>query len=434
MLMAQSPGAIQQRYRNRMVEVSKDKDGNPKMGKLGTWWLDHPQRRQYKQLIFAPQKVIPNAYNLWQGFACESLSTGNCDLLMHHVFHNICSKNEEHYNYLLNWMARAVQFPGLAGEVAIAMKGGRGTGKTFLADEFASMFGRHGMKITDPRHLIGNFNAHLQDLCVLFADEAFWAGDKKHEGVLKSIITSNTLTIELKGYDAKVCRNCIHLMMASNEEWVVPAGQDERRFFVLEVGEESKQNVDYFGAIAKQQAKGGREALLYFLQNRDIKDFRVQEVPQTEALKEQKIYSQAPMEQWWYGKLRDGYITAGADHDWPALFECEKLVDSFINTTKKFNIGTRRGSDTLVGKFINLMLTPSRGCGPCELTKVQRTVVRKVPDLDGAIQEVKQRGVRFFVLPDLARCRELWELRFGETHWPEPVQHDTTQKPGERAF
>jgi len=32
--------------------------------------------------------------------------------------------------------------------------------------------------------LVGNFNAHLIDCVLLFADEAFWAGDKQGENTL----------------------------------------------------------------------------------------------------------------------------------------------------------------------------------------------------------------------------------------------------------
>jgi hypothetical protein len=36
---------------------------------------------------------------------------------------------------------------------------------------------------------------------LLFADEAFWAGDRKGEGALKRMVTEPTLFIEQKGID-----------------------------------------------------------------------------------------------------------------------------------------------------------------------------------------------------------------------------------------
>jgi hypothetical protein len=59
---------------------------------------------------------------------------------------------------------------------------------------------------------------------LLFGDEAFYAGDKKHESILKMLITEEMITIEAKGVDAEVSGNCIHLMMASNDRgWCPPA-------------------------------------------------------------------------------------------------------------------------------------------------------------------------------------------------------------------
>jgi len=54
------------------------------------------------------------------------------------------------------------------------------------------------MQIVDATHFVDRFNAHLRDCIVLFADEAFFAGDKQNEGVLKVLITEPYLAIEGK--------------------------------------------------------------------------------------------------------------------------------------------------------------------------------------------------------------------------------------------
>ena len=40
--------------------------------------------------------------------------------------------------------------------------------------------------------------------------------------------------VEAKGRDAVMVRNMLHIMIASNEDWVIPAGTDERRLSVSE--------------------------------------------------------------------------------------------------------------------------------------------------------------------------------------------------------
>jgi Mesyanzhinovviridae DNA primase len=265
-------------------------DGNKKRIGIGKWWIDHDQRRQYDGITYAPNVDIAGKLNLWTGYGCEPVKD-NCDLYLAHLHDNICGKNPEYSKYLLGWMAYAVQHPGRQGEVAVVLRGKEGVGKGVFAKEFGRLFGSHFKQILNAKHLVGHFNAHLQHCSVLFADEAFFAGDRSHESVLKGLITEETLLVEPKGVDPYSVRNCIHLIMSSNSEWVVPAGADARRYFVLDVSAAHMQDHRYFGAIAGQMDNGGRAALLEYLLRVPIKDFDVRAVPQTEALADQKTRS-----------------------------------------------------------------------------------------------------------------------------------------------
>ena len=60
-------------------------------------------------------------------------------------------------------MANLVQHPGQPGEVAIVMRGPQGTGKGVFARALGSLVGHHFVPVSHPRHLKGNFNAHLED-------------------------------------------------------------------------------------------------------------------------------------------------------------------------------------------------------------------------------------------------------------------------------
>ena len=48
---------------------------------------------------------------------------------------------------------------------------------------------------------------------LVFADEAFWAGDKASEGALKAMVTEEQLPIEYKGKDVLYVKNHIHLLV-----------------------------------------------------------------------------------------------------------------------------------------------------------------------------------------------------------------------------
>jgi hypothetical protein len=292
--------------RRKKVVVINDK---PRRTGFGRWWIDHEGRRQYDGIVYAPNSTDMSKLNLWMGFGCDS-RPGDCSLYLLHLRDNIAGGNDIHVDYLLNWMARAVQQPGTAGEVAVVMRGKEGTGKGVAAREFGRLFGSHFRHVVQAKHLVGHFNSHLQHCSVLYADESFFAGDRSHESTLKGLITEDTMIIEPKGLDAFTVRNCIHLIMSSNSDWVVPAGADARRYFVLNVSDARMQDGTYFAAIVKQMNSGGREALLHSLQHRDISDFDPRRVPQTEALAEQKLHSRRGIDRLVEMIAHDGVVPA----------------------------------------------------------------------------------------------------------------------------
>ncbi len=104
------------------------------------------------------------------------------------------------------------------------LRGLEGCGKGTLAKALLRIFGQHGMAISNDSHLTGNFNGHLRDVVFLFADEAIYAGDKQHVGVLKSIITEPYRNHRGEVSNPRPGAERLHVMMASNEDWVVPAG------------------------------------------------------------------------------------------------------------------------------------------------------------------------------------------------------------------
>lgn len=408
-------------YQNQKMEIMVDgKDGPKAMSiSLGKWWLTHPHRRSYERVIFAPGREVAGSYNLWTGFGCEA-RPGNCDLYLTHLLENICSGNEDYYKYLLGWMASAVQKPGEQGHTAIVLQGKRGVGKGVFASEFGALFGRHFLPVTHGDHLVGKFNAHLRDCVLLFGDEAFYAGDKKHEGMLKVLITERLLMTEKKGIDAQTGRNYTHVILASNDDWVVPAGENERRFFILKVSDSELQKGEYFGPIETQMEKGGREALLHFLMHYDISEFNVRNVPKTHALQSQKEHTFNAMEEWWYSKLQDGEIDDGAG--WPAGVPRANMRENLVAYIKAYGVRSGSTNATQVGKFMSRAL-------PGDTKETRLSGSHTIIGENGEPRQVdRPRGYK---LPALEVCRKHWEHLFGGTFdWVDAIGQTTEKNLG----
>jgi hypothetical protein len=402
------------RYNNRKVLIGYDKNGNPMEKPLGTWWLDHAARRQYHSITFSPGKdEKPGVYNLWRGFAMKPAPGERHLRYLEHIKTNICSGDEKVLTYLLCWMARAVQKPNVPGEVAVVLRGGKGTGKTVFADVFGRLFGRHYWAVADAKYIVGNFNAHLRDCVVLFGDEAFWAGDKKHESVLKALVTGRTLVIESKGIDAETSMNNVHLIMASNAEWVVPASYDERRFLVLDVAKTRQGDKAYFNAIMKELEDGGFANLLYMLQTMDLSHFNHRDVPATDALQDQKFHSMEPHEEWWYGKLRDGHLRP-AHQSWTTPIPKDALIDDYLMYAQRIS-ASRRTNATRLARFIEKCCAPGLNAFSGAFRGKDTT---GNPQIGSAI---------WWEFPPLSACRTGFEKHIGGVpiEWPTIEERDS---------
>ena len=273
-------------HENNFFEDSKGKTQNK-----AKFWLKHPQRRTYKNLIFDP--VTPGHhdgnYNIFSGFSVEP-KQGDCSLYWYHVKEVVCGGNEADYLYVRKWMASAIQNPKLLA-TALVLKGLQGTGKNIFVEFFGRIFGPYYLTINSLKHLVGNFNSHLQNAYLIFANEAIWGGDKREIGALKAIITDVTILIEAKGKDVFSVQNCRHLIICSNEDWVVHMDLDDRRFFCLEVSSKHKEDTSYFKSLISQMENGGTEALMYDLLNEDLKDFDPRIMPSNDTGFDMKMRS-----------------------------------------------------------------------------------------------------------------------------------------------
>ncbi|HTQ99240.1 MAG TPA: bifunctional DNA primase/polymerase, partial [Candidatus Acidoferrum sp.] len=181
---------------------------------LGTAWLKWGRRRTYDGLDMVPNgpEVLPNNHlNLWRGMAVQPMQ-GPWPLMKYHIAKVLARANEAALDYIIKWAAWKLQHPGECPQVALVFKGSKGAGKGTFARTLRQFFGAHGLQVFNSKHLVGQFNAHLRNCLLLYADEAFWAGDKQGESTLKGLITEPTIPIEQKGVDLIDWKNRIGLI------------------------------------------------------------------------------------------------------------------------------------------------------------------------------------------------------------------------------
>lgn len=317
-----------------------DGKNGPKVVSVADIWLAHEGRRTYPNGTgLFPDGAPEGWYNTWTGLAIAP-RRGECSLFLDHVKNVICAGRDDYFEWLMDWCADAVQDPANPKGTAVVMRGEEGCGKGTLANTMGEFFGSHYRHLIDDTHLTSNFNAHMMDALFVFADEITWGGNKKTDGKLKGMVTERHLLGERKGIDAVGYRNMIHVMIASNGDWVIPAGTNSRRWFMLDIPDTKVGDKRYFDAIIDELENGGREALLYWLLDRKV-THNLRKAPDTKFLREQRqrtLVSNS-FAQWWIDRINRGYIDIteekefdpnnAAGSSWPDVVKKVDLYDDY---------------------------------------------------------------------------------------------------------
>jgi hypothetical protein len=394
-----SKGDFFNKYANRTVVVGKNGGERPV---ADVWWKS-PNRLQYDGLVFDPTRTAPKTfYNLWTGFAF-SPKKGSWKRMREHIEWIIADSVKYRAEWIVAWMARIVQDPGGSRPgTAIVLRGHQGTGKGALVINYGSIFGRHFLHISHGTQITGRFNSHLKDALVVFLDEAIWAGDKQSEGVIKALITEPTISLEQKHRDIFVIKNNVNLFISSNNNWVVPAGLEERRFYVCDLPDHAMQDKSYFRMLFNEMENGGREAMLYDLMNLDIAGIDLRTIERTEGLMDQILASMTSIQKYWFSRLVDGSLLSGKTC-WDFV-KTDIQYDDYIKFCEKIRVGYPDSPEQF-GRALSKM------CKGIVKSRVR----------DGGVT-----GPRFHVrsFPPLKECRKQFEelLMLDSFDWEEKIE------------
>lgn len=360
------------------------------------WWLAQTDRRRFAGMTFEPnlKKAPAGVLNLFTGFAIPTgrQSEGGCNLFYDHLLRNVCRGDQGSYDFLLDIFAHYFQRPGRKVGVAPLLYGDKGCGKSIVGEVLAECIGRRWCFTVDtPEQLTGKHNAYLAKAVLILADEALNSRDARHEARVKHMITGGTMMIEPKNIDAFQIESKSNIIFTSNKLNSVATTSGERRVLALHVGNENKQDSDFFGRLTKQMENGGYDALVWDLRNRDISKTDFSRPPMTTQLSVQILDAMTGLNAWWAATLKEGRLPFLRDDDntdaeWP---------DADIWTVPKALIQTsaaefakdyqgRAPTPAAIGSFLDEV----------------------VPDLARDRRQIHGVRQHIYVLPTLQECRE----------------------------
>jgi Family of unknown function (DUF5906) len=337
------PKAFEDHFGNRRIErdtANLSRGASPTQP-LGKAWLEWPGRASAngftfdtsadKPILSIRDRIINDRLNLWTGFGVVP-DAGEWSRFRAMILDDLCSGDAVLCDYVLKWIAWKIQNPAKPCETSLVFKGAKGTGKTTLGEAMVQIFGSHGLPVSRRSQFAGQFSGHLINACFVFADEAVWGGNKE-EGTLKKLITDKHTMHRAMYKEEALGVNRIALMMATNEQWAVPATFEERRFVVSEVSdanqiekpgitpEEKARRVAYWAAVHSELKNGGLESFMHAMQTMDLGDWTPRrDIPKTAALAGQVEQGLRGVQRWIYEFVTARKLPAGPGDDVPEMW------------------------------------------------------------------------------------------------------------------
>ena len=178
--------------------------------------------------------------------------------------------------------------------------------------------------------------------------------------------------------------NVLHIIMSSNNDWVVPAGHGSRRYAVYKVSSAHVGDFGYFNELNAELDKGGVEAMLWDLLRLDLGEWHPKEIYETSALVEQKQHSLRGLDAWIEVILQEGVLPVPFSSKYPNRCLSQHLLAAALKHNPHTN-------SSRVAKKLQAILK---------------------------VEDFNNKDVRGWEFPPLPECRKLWEAHNGGSwHW-----------------
>jgi len=289
------------------VLVKRTKTGY-KSTPVSKLWLEHPQRKTVRDIIFYPkeERYIEQHgqifYNVYSGFDLEPMQSNWSDpalrvFLEHLRF--IFPTLEDVKRYLC-WCAITVQQPYIRVPWVPLIVSSQGIGKGWLFQVFVTMLGVANCAKIYPDDLgerKSGFNEYMSRTLLVCLDEMYTARRWDMMERLKPLITETELIINRK-YGAKAQERiyCNFLAFSNHEDAAAITG-DDRRFWVV-YSEAKPRNAQYYDNLYRWLNSDGPRKLLWTLLHYDIRTWDFADRPPLTDAKQRMIEaSKSPIEQ-----------------------------------------------------------------------------------------------------------------------------------------
>lgn len=368
---------------------------------VNSFWLS-PNTIEYHRLAFHPIPQPSDTLNLWVPHTVVPRQ-GTWTVIEDYLIDVICDGDLGLFEYLIQFLAHALQHPEEKPGIMIVLIGSEGVGKGFLVRLLEALWGATTLQVSDIAAITGNFNAALQRAFWVALDECMFHGDKKPQDRMKSLVTEPTIQVEQKYEPSRTIESFHRFIACTNHAQWGQIRSDDRRYLFIKVSDCHKQDTGYFGQLSNALNDSSTlPALAYHLVNLDITKFNPRSKPQTAEGFEQKRRSLVGFARYWYEVLDKGSFDLGGDH-YPAgsLSYEEELFVSSHTLTRKY-----KDYNHIAERYEAI-----------QAKTIREEIKILCPSADNTKRQDNKRGILF---PEIEVAREEFEVYIGCTvNWDE---------------
>ena len=263
-----------------MVETLKKEEGEMvrdyQKKKMASIWIEDENIKVYDRMDFCPPPMVceQSVFNMFMGFKIKDVPLPDdyyesCDdIVSVNKFHNnqyvhkflhlanaIFDNDVNLLNFYLSFCANKLQRPGNRSRVSIIFYSNeKGIGKNRLLDTFNKILGdKYFAELESAKkQLYGEHSTMEERRLLLIVNEAKGIDNLENADILKSRITTETISLNPKGIQPYTINNLCDYVMTTNNDKVVDMDDTERRFLILECGSSLIQNSAYFTDYTKE--------------------------------------------------------------------------------------------------------------------------------------------------------------------------------------
>ena len=348
----------------------------------------------YQNINFHPKKQGSEVLNLWIPPTVKPLA-GCWTIIEDFILDVICSGDKSLYNYIVKYLAHAIQCPEEKPGVMLVLIGDEGIGKGFFIRLLEVIWSHTTLQVSDIDDVVGSFNKCLGTAFWVALDEALFKGDKKSQDRMKSLVTEPKIQICEK-YEPRRTIDSFHRFIActNHDQW----GQirsDDRRYLFVRVSNCQKQNQAYFSQLHSALNDGiSVPAFAHYLYNLDITHFNPREKPNTNESFEQKRQSLTGFARYWFEVLDQEDFKLGKQELIPSLAYDDEV---FITTNDLLQY--YRGYDPISERFESL-----------QASSIKKKINEICPSANTEKREDSKRGIGF---PDIVTARDEFDKWIG---------------------